>query len=361
MSLQHTLNQAVNNRGVTAEIYYDDGPEVSIKITGNAGYGAQAGWRVRGRASDGDNTYYVEGDQYTTSGSFEAIDGKTYMFQAVWGSASNGVGFTVNFNSSDGDSSAYYLITLDDGGYAWDNFPQVTLVEKYKGQALILPQLQKEPTLLPKVNFKITGNANGGVENTYINASKQSTKTYNFTGWTDDLGNKWYDSFTDNRHADLIAGQEEIETIEYFNNTLASLPKPTKDNDIIKYNIFYDAKGGIASKTEETIEQNIQYYFDYWSSDKSGNGERYTDSSSFTKKTEVFAIWKKQQDITPSVVLPTATKDGYKFFGWATEDQTPLLPAGAVVNINKDMSFHAVWESDGRIFIHNGTTWVAII
>ena len=71
------------------------------------------------------------------------------------------------------------------------------------------------------------------------------------------------------------------------------MPKPTKDNDIIKYNISYDANGGIASKTEETIEQNINYYFDYWSSDKSGNGERYTDSSSFTEETEVFAIWGK--------------------------------------------------------------------
>ena len=159
----------------------------------------------------------------------------------------------------------------------------------------------------------------------------------------------------------LSPRQEEIETIECFNNTLASLPKPTKDNDIIKYNITYDARGGIASKTEETIEQNIEYYFDYWSSDKSGNGEHYTDSSSFTEETEVFAIWGKQQDITSSVVLPTATKNGYKLSGWTAEDQSLLLPAGAVVNINKDMNFHAVWESGGRIFIHDGTTWVVII
>ena len=292
-----------------------------------------------------------------------------YQNDAGWGfSASDNVdpyiyATATKIDSGDdgGSSEDSYLIILNDGGYTWDNFPTETLIEKFIDEALILPQLYKSPTPLSKVDFKIKGNANGGVEDTYINASKQNIKAYNFTGWTDDLGTKWYDSFTDNRHADLFAGQEEIETIECFNNTLASLPKPTKDNDIIKYNITYDARGGIASKTEETIEQNIEYYFDYWSSDKSGNGEHYTDSSSFTEETEVFAIWGKQQDITSSVVLPTATKNGYKLSGWTAEDQSLLLPAGAVVNINKDMNFHAVWESGGRIFIHDGTTWVVII
>lgn len=366
-----------------ASISWDSEYYVTVEVWSNTS------WRFKPTGAPGDsaNIFAKYGN---FSGSFQGVKGKSYSFQFLnqvdnqWfedsfilssdsGGDSGGDdggddGGDSGGNlpgSGGGGSSTFYLITLDDGGYTWDNFPEVQHMKKFPGEASTLPQLQRSPIpSLPEV-FKIKGNANGGVEDTYINASKQSIKIYNFTGWDERVEGtsvaKWHDSFTADRHANLFAEQEEIETTEYSDNTLASLPKPTRNNDIIKYNIYYNAMGGTASKTKETIEQNINYYFDYWSSDKSGNGEHYTDSSSFTKETEVFAIWRKQQGITPSVVLPTATKNGYKFIGWTDENQSTLLPAGAKVDINKNMNFNAVWESAGRIFIHDGTTWVVVI
>ena len=112
------VSEAINSRGVSATISWDSSLTVTVEITGNAGYGAQAGWRIRGKNPD--TTIYCQGDQYTTEGSFEAEEGKTYYFQAVWGSVSNGEAFTVEYDdddddggdsggSSGGGSSTYYL------------------------------------------------------------------------------------------------------------------------------------------------------------------------------------------------------------------------------------------------------------
>lgn len=107
MTLRETLSQAINGRGVTAEIYYDEGPEVEVKIIGNAGYGAQSHWRITGTKSAGDyDTHYIEQTD-ATSGSFEAENGHKYALQAVWGNPgiSNGAFFTVNFDDDSGGDS----------------------------------------------------------------------------------------------------------------------------------------------------------------------------------------------------------------------------------------------------------------
>ena len=111
-----SLSQSVNSRGVTATISWNSSFKVTVTVTGNAGYGAQAGWKIRGKNPD--TKVYCEGDQHTTEGSFEATEGKTYYFQAVWGSVSNGEAFTVEYDDDDddgdsggssGDTTTYYL------------------------------------------------------------------------------------------------------------------------------------------------------------------------------------------------------------------------------------------------------------
>lgn len=96
-----SLSEAINSRGVTATISWDSSLEVTVEVTGNAGYGAQSGWQIRGKNPD--KTIYCSGDQYDTSGSFQAVEGKTYYFQAVWGSVSNGKPFTVEVDDDDDD------------------------------------------------------------------------------------------------------------------------------------------------------------------------------------------------------------------------------------------------------------------
>lgn len=100
------VSQAVNGRGVSATITWDTGPTVTVTITGNAGYGSRAYWRVTGTNSGGDySTHYIP-QTNNDSGTFDAENGHSYAFQAIWGSEngiSNGDVFTVNFDSGGGD------------------------------------------------------------------------------------------------------------------------------------------------------------------------------------------------------------------------------------------------------------------
>lgn len=110
------VSQAVGGRGVSATISWTTGPEVTVKITGNAGYGARAYWRIRGQGSD--ETRYIN-DTDADSGTFNAEDGKSYAFQAVWGSVSDGDIFTVNFDSSGSGGGSVVTPPEEEYFYLW--------------------------------------------------------------------------------------------------------------------------------------------------------------------------------------------------------------------------------------------------
>lgn len=103
------VSQAINSRGVSARITWGVGPTVTVEITGNAGYGEQAHWRIRGVNPDTSEYIKDTNDQRRT---FNAEDGKSYAFQAVWGSRSNGAVFTVKFDNS-GDSGSSGGATIE--------------------------------------------------------------------------------------------------------------------------------------------------------------------------------------------------------------------------------------------------------
>jgi uncharacterized repeat protein (TIGR02543 family) len=142
---------------------------------------------------------------------------------------------------------------------------------------------------------------------------------------------------------------------------LQSLPKPLKEDSVEIYNVIYNGNGGLSSKISETVTKTETYEFDYWCSNSSGTGIQYSDFSSFTESTEVYAIWKTIAGNNPTVTMPTVTKEGYKFKGWTMSDQAILIPAGSIVEITKNTEFYAVWESNGKIFIHNGTKWIPVV
>ncbi len=116
------VSQAAGGRGVSATISWTTGPTVTVKITGNAGYGAQAHWRIRG--VNPDTTHYIS-DTDASTGTFEAVDGTSYAFQAIWGSASDGEIFTVNFDKprtltiSEGDGASV-TCSISNGSTVYD-------------------------------------------------------------------------------------------------------------------------------------------------------------------------------------------------------------------------------------------------
>lgn len=101
--------------GVTAQVTYTSGPEVTITILSWDGYNSIPYWRVKGRASQGDtNTYLAQTN--ASSDSFDSVDlghgdgyddgGKEYTFQVC----KNG-----NWNN-DGGEDSIFLVDFSLGG-----------------------------------------------------------------------------------------------------------------------------------------------------------------------------------------------------------------------------------------------------
>lgn len=377
-TLKESVSQAVNGRGVSANIYYDTGPTVTVVITGNAGYGARAYWRVTGTNSQGDYHIHYISETSNDSGSFQAEDGHTYAFQAIWGEyngVSNGALFTVNFDSSGGsggddweddDWQETYTITLSKGGYTWDEFPSVTKHYGYWNETINLPTPERYNSATSAGNFNIIGNLNGGEKNITIQATITKRTTYTFTGWKDLHDNKIYSTaYQIYSDATLDAQQSSSSTLIYSNNKIENLGYPTRDEEVKNYTITYNYDGGTLSKESETSDARLSYKFNYWCSNSSGTGTKYDESYEFKKsdgeEVNVYAIWTTTVEEPAIINLPTTEKVGFKFRGWTTTDQATLYEAGTSVEVTKDTEFIAVWETEGRIFIHNGEKWIPVI
>lgn len=114
--------------GVTAEVTYTSGPEVTITIKSWSGYSSIPYWRVKGVYSEGDANTYLEQNN-KSSNSFDAYGGyddggKNYIFQVCkngsWnndgGNASKfHVDFSLSGDGSGGDVADSYIIHFNEG------------------------------------------------------------------------------------------------------------------------------------------------------------------------------------------------------------------------------------------------------
>ena len=100
----------VTAQGVTAQVTYTSGPEVTITITSWSGYNAIPYWRIKGVRSEGDDSIYL-GQNNKASNSFDASGGynnggKNYIFQVC----KNG-----NWDNDSG-SASIFLVDFSLGG-----------------------------------------------------------------------------------------------------------------------------------------------------------------------------------------------------------------------------------------------------
>lgn len=114
--------------GVTAEVTYTSGPEVTITIKSWSGYNSIPYWRVKGRASQGDTNTYLS-QTNASSASFDSYDGyndggKEYTFQVcrngTWGNDSGEssvflVDFSLDGDGSGGNITNSYILHFNEG------------------------------------------------------------------------------------------------------------------------------------------------------------------------------------------------------------------------------------------------------
>jgi uncharacterized repeat protein (TIGR02543 family) len=97
------------------------------------------------------------------------------------------------------------------------------------------------------------------------------------------------------------------------------------------------------------------YTFKGWAESKTATSA-LANTKTYTAAKTVYAVWGKT-DSTESITLPTPTRTGYEFVGWATTEDatTPDIGTGDYTPTATD-TFYAVWKANGNIRIYVNDT-----
>lgn len=225
-------------------------------------------------------------------------------------------------------------------------------------QSITLPEaISKNPS---ESKYTISYNANNPNTDSTTSAipSNQSlarTTTYSFKEWAMDSATSTtvYDagaSFTPESETTMFATWNTDVTTGSIN--LASAM--TKDDTTATgYKVTFNANGGICDKEDITATNIIQWKFNGWNTSANGNGDSYKAGSNYDKDSNVtmYAQWTNSVKTYGSITLPTPTRVGYKFVGWA---ESASATSGAMDSYQpkKSLTLYAIWTPDGGIRIY---------
>ncbi len=128
--------------------------------------------------------------------------------------------------------------------------------------------------------------------------------------------------------------------------TLATA-KPSRDNDPAgSYTVTLEANGGNCSTTSLDAAITTIYTFKNWNTSASGNGTAYASGASYTTDASVilFAQWNSNIT-TASVTLPTPTREGHIFKGWATSSDATSGSTGSYTPVD-NVTLYAIWKAN---------------
>ena len=146
-----------------------------------------------------------------------------------------------------------------------------------------------------------------------------------------------------------------------------STTKPTKSNASAgSYTVTLNANGGTCSSASLTAARTTKYTFSKWNTNSSGTGTSYASGASYTTNAalSLYAIYSSSPS-TAAVTLPTPTRDGYDFMGWATTTTATSGTTGSYTP-SGNVTLYAIWGAIGlvyigneayQIYIGNGSSW----
>ena len=146
-----------------------------------------------------------------------------------------------------------------------------------------------------------------------------------------------------------------------------STTKPTKASTSPgNYTVTLNANGGTCSSASLTAKRTTAYTFSTWNTNSSGTGTSYASGASYTTNAalSLYAIYSSSTT-TASVTLPTPTRDGYDFMGWATSTSATSGSTGSY-KPSGNVTLYAIWGAKGliyigneayQVYIGNGSSW----
>lgn len=215
-----------------------------------------------------------------------------------------------------------------------------------------LKKKDKSPT--PSDGFTITYDANGGsCEKT--SEMMTNTTTYEHIKWVS--GNSEFGPTATVGGAAAYTFKVKYSSSTSLGST--TLPTPTHKTTT-NLTVNYDYQGGSGSPSSSNYTKTITKTFKGWNTSKTattGSTGTYTPEADVT----LYAIWGSDTITYSTLTLPSPTKIGYSFMGWATSATASSGPKGSYTPTFDISKLYAIWKPDGNVRIYaNGTYKMAL-
>lgn len=211
-----------------------------------------------------------------------------------------------------------------------------------------LKKVTKSPTTT--AGFTITYNPNGGTCST-TSETMIDTTTYEHIKWVS--GTSEYDPII------TLGGPAAYTfTVKYSSTTTkgsTTLPTPTNETSST-FKITFNYQGGSGSSASANSTKTIAKAFNGWATSSTAT-TGFTGSYEPDESQTLFAIWGTSTTKYSAIDLPTPTKTGYKFMGWATSASATEGSFDSYTPSSDSITtLYAIWEANGNIRIYVNST-----
>ena len=128
--------------------------------------------------------------------------------------------------------------------------------------------------------------------------------------------------------------------------------KPTRANASAgSYTVTLNPNGGSVDKTSLSAARTTSYTFKNWNTAANGSGTDYNPGARYTANAAaaLYAQWNSSTT-TAAVTLPTPTRSGYSFLGWATSSSAAGGVTGSYTP-SGNVTLYAIWQKQNPDFV----------
>ena len=316
-------------------------------------------------------SYEANGGTGTTS-SQSVIEGGSFQLQSNGFTAPKTRLYTVTLNGNGGKAGTPTYNSTPNAFYRWRegsiNGTAYTAGESYYGvysnltfyaqwrTRAILGTTTRADTSTDGYTVKF--DANGGSCST-TSLTQENITSYDFNGWNSasDGSGTAYDSTSTYYYTGNATRYAQWTSTETKGQI--TFPTPTNSTSTsLTSTLDYQGATGGNSITSLNYAKIITKAFKFWGTSTSSTtgysaGAKWAPTSSHTR----YAIWGTATTEYSTINLPTPTKTGYNFIGWATSATADTGVTGTYTPTSDSVTtLYAIWKADGSIRIYTDDT-----
>lgn len=284
-------------------------------------------------------TYYVYiYDTHSAAGSYHSLcylDNLTITSDSVTQNK-----HTVSFNKN-GGSGTMSSVSVDHGSYY--TLPKCTFTPPAGGTDYVY----------------IYRHGNGGNDQSTISA--KGTFNYSFDDWKSSSGGYYNvgSSCVINSNTTFSATWDAGATT----TGQVALGATTRKSESQNGQITLNANGGNCNTSYINFNREVSYKFMGWSEDSRATNYKYNSTSLYTfyEDIDLYAVWQENSK-AEAIKLPTPTRTGYVFTGWATSPDATSgnVNADAYIPTDQYETLYATWleyQQGVLVYVFHDGAW----